>query len=166
MCRSSILRSVVVQCLSGSGAKGTRLNPHGRQAKHASLCVICRDDKNTVHRPSDPDINTGCPLSRDIHPLCRLKTSPQIKLLQGFSLLFHSHVQLLSNLFEVCMITAICCMSETLRLYTIPPFSLIKLVNTGKCSSSNPNNINVLPLNTPPSTCVPVGVIKCVSESS
>ena len=41
-------------------------------SEHTSLHVICRDDMNTMRRPSDRDINWRPPV-QDSHSLCRLK---------------------------------------------------------------------------------------------
>ena len=37
--------------------------------EHASLCIICRDDMNTVHRPSDRQVNWGPPMQGQSSPV-------------------------------------------------------------------------------------------------
>ena len=61
--------SSVVSTLA-SGDRGPGFNPRGERGKfgseHASLCVICRDNMNTVSRPSDRDVTLSPPVHRSI----------------------------------------------------------------------------------------------------
>ena len=72
--------SSVVVALA-SGARGPGFDPRPGEenlvSEHASLHVICRNDMNTVRRPTDQDVNWRPPVQGQ-SPLCRLKNPTSV----------------------------------------------------------------------------------------